>query len=445
MQPYRGHKIYILWMGSTCQIEIKYILVKKFSMAKQKSNLFALSAVGLLFFIFGFITWLNGTLIPFLKITCQLNNFQAYLVTFAFYISYFVMALPSGWVLYKIGFKKGIVYGLALMGVGTLIFIPAALTRLYIFFLVGLFIQGIGLALLQTAVNPYVTELGPIESAASRISLMGLCNKLAGIISPLILGGIILKNVSSIVNQINTAVGSEQGILLDQLSHRIILPYVIMAVALFSLALLFRFWGLNDIDDEKTSLKNGWKIFKYPQVVLGFIAIFFYVGVEVIAADTIALYGQSQGILIEKARLFPSLTLLFMMLGYVIGIITIPKYITQDKALVIATFFGLLFSGFAIFTNGFTSVFFISLLGLANAIMWPAIWPLTLDGLGDYTKLGSSILIMGILGGAVIPLLYGYMADFMGNKLAYIILIPCYLYIMFFAAKGHKMKAFATM
>ncbi|MCX7986065.1 MAG: MFS transporter, partial [Bacteroidales bacterium] len=296
-------------------------------MISDKKYTFELISIGSLFFIFGFITWLNSTLIPFLKITCELSNFQAYWVTFAFYISYFVMAIPSGWVLYRIGFRRGIMLGLALIGIGTLVFIPAALMRSYGSFLSGLFTQGIGLALLQTAVNPYVTILGPIESAARRISIMGLCNKLAGIISPIILGSIVLHNISNSIEQLKKADAVEKAYLLDLLSHRIIIPYIIMALTLFILAFIFSRLRLAEVIAEsnlKISIKS---LFQYPQVILGFLAIFFYVGAEVISVDTLILHGHAQGIAMETARNFPSLTLLAMMLGYLVGIILIPRYL----------------------------------------------------------------------------------------------------------------------
>ena len=157
---------------------------------------FSLFVIGILYFVFGFVTWLNGTLIPFLKIACELSDFLAYFVTFAFYISYFVMALPSSFILEKTGFKNGIAIGLFVMAIGSALFIPASYERSYILFLIGLFILGTGLSLMQTAVNPYVTILGPIESAAKRISIMGICNKFAGIIAPLLLATLLFRGRS---------------------------------------------------------------------------------------------------------------------------------------------------------------------------------------------------------------------------------------------------------
>ena len=404
--------------------------------------------IGILFFIFGFVTWLNGTLIPFLKLACELNNFQAYLVTFAFYISYFVMAPPSAFLLRKTGFKKGIGWGLGIMAFGTLIFIPAALSRNYLIFLIGLFTQGAGLALLQTASNPYITLLGPHDSAAKRISIMGICNKFAGVLSPLILGAVVLKGASKIENDIAKAIGPAREQLLDNLSQRVILPYIIMTITLIGLALLIRLAHLpeintNDIAEDKTTSDNTRKksLWQFPQLLYGFIALFLYVGVEVLAGDSIALYGQAQGISLDIARKFTSVTLTGMVIGYIAGIFTIPKYLKQERALAISAILGLLFTISALLTNGFVSVLFIGLLGLANALIWPAIWPLSIADLGRFTESGSALLIMGIAGGATIPLVYGKLVDGIGDaKMAYIIIIPIYLYILFYAVRGHRIR-----
>jgi glucose/galactose transporter len=408
----------------------------------------SISIIGVLFFIFGFITWLNGTLIPFLKIACELNNVQAYLVTFAFYIAYFVMAPPSSWVLHKVGFKNGMALGLLVISFGSLIFIPAALTRTFGLFLTGLFIQGTGLALLQTASNPYVVILGPQESAAKRIAIMGICNKVAGAISPLLLGAIVLnQDTKTIVEELKSIAGFERIPLLDSLAHKVIIPYIIIAISLLLLSIALRFIHLPEVDTDNEEFtaststgkpKTGW--WQFPHLLLGFITLFLYVGVEVIAGDTIILYGLSQGIELETARIFTTYTLLAMVVGYIAGIILIPKYISQSKSLAISAILGLLFSLVAIYTSGFTSVIFIALLGLANAIMWPAIFPLAIADLGKFTKAGSALLIMGIAGGALIPLAYGRLVESIGNQQSYWLAIPIYLFILFFATVGYKIR-----
>jgi MFS transporter, FHS family, L-fucose permease len=411
-----------------------------------KNNFIPIFLIGVLFFIFGFVTWLNSSLIPFLKTACELNNFQAYLVTLAFYISYFVMALPSSWVLKKTGFKSGMSLGLFVMALGSFLFLPAAATRTYWMFITGLFMQGTGLSILQTASNPYVTKLGPIESAAKRISIMGICNKVAGFMGPLVLGAIILKNFEAIDLKIKaTTVFADKETLLDQLAQRAILPYIIIGIVLLALSFFIRLSPLPEIEKEaeEDHADSGKKnIFQFPHLLLGALAIFFYVGAEVISIDTITLYGKSIGIVMDNARFFPLMPLTGMVIGYILGIILIPRIISQAKALQISAVLAILFSLAAILIPGLTSIAFIALLGLANAIMWPAIWPLAIDGLGKFTKTGSAMLIMGIAGGALLPLLYGRLADItsIGSRLSYLILLPCYLYILFFAVKGYKIR-----
>jgi FHS family L-fucose permease-like MFS transporter len=403
--------------------------------------------IGALFFVFGFVTWLNSVLIPYLKIACQLNNFESYLVAFAFYIAYFIMAIPSSWVLNKTGFKNGMAVGLLIMGVGALIFIPAALTRIYPLFLTGLFVQGTGLAVLQTASNPYITILGSIESAAKRISIMGICNKIAGGIAPIILGAMILKDADGIKARLLTMTNIDKQAELDLLGHRVILPYIIILIALVILAIVIYYSPLPEIDTNKDdTAKEGdsskaESVFQYPNLVLGVITLFLYVGVEVLAGDSIISYGASQGIPLSTAKFFTTCTLMGMIAGYIVGITCIPKYFSQANALKVSAIIGAVFSVVAVFSSSHTSIFFIALLGLANSLMWPAIWPLAINGLGKFTKIGSSLLIMGIAGGALIPLLYGRLSDIFSPQKAYWILVPCYLFIWYYAAFGHKIKS----
>ena len=413
---------------------------------KPKATLNPIIIIGALFFIFGFVTWLNSVLIPYLKIACELNNLESYLVAFAFYIAYFVMALPSAWVLKKTGFKKGMSWGLFVMAIGALIFIPAALTRTYSFFLIGLFVQGTGLAVLQTASNPYVTIIGPIESAASRISIMGICNKFAGAIAPILLGAIALKNADDIVIRIQTMTELQKAAELDALAQRVIIPYIVIIAVLVILSVLIYFSKLPEIDtdkeDETVAIANTNKrsVFQFPHLLLGVLSIFLYVGVEVLAGDTIIAYGASQGISFSTAKFFTTYTLVAMIIGYIVGIICIPKYITQDKALKICAVLGVGLSIAAVLTIGHASVLCIALLGLANSLMWPAIWPLAITGLGRFTKIGSSLLIMGIAGGALLPLLYGWLADIIDARQAYWIMVPCYVFIWYYAVAGHKVR-----
>lgn len=412
----------------------------------KQSYIISISIIGALFFIFGFVTWLNGILIPYLKIACELTNYQALFVAFAFYISYFVMALPSAWVLKKTGFKKGMMSGLWVMAIGTLIFVPAAMTRIYGLFLTGLFVMGTGLSILQTASNPYATILGPRESAAKRISILGICNKLAGAIAPVILAYYILHDGDAFVDNLNTLGEAARLAELDMLAERVIKPYVVMTIVLFLLGIGIRYSPLPEIEVEneeesKNNVLSGKKsIFAFPHLLMGVIALFFYVGAEVIAGDTIIRYGISIGIEIATAKAFTSYTLISMVVGYIIGIILIPKYISQRLALLYSGILGVVFTICAVYTSGLTSVFFIAILGLANALVWPAIWPLAIHNLGSFIKTGSALLIMAIAGGALLPLVWGKLADSWGSQQAYWILIPSYLIIIYYAVWGYKLK-----
>jgi len=413
----------------------------------RKSNyILSISIIGALFFIFGFVTWLNGILIPYLKIACELSNFQALFVAFAFYISYTVMALPSSWVLKKTGFKNGMMVGLFVMAAGTLIFIPAAMSRTYGLFLTGLFVMGTGLAILQTASNPYITIIGKRETAARRISIMGICNKLAGAIAPLILAYFILHDGDAFVANLKTMDDAAKVIALDGLAERVIMPYLVMTIVLVLLGLMIRFSPLPEVElepeeeMENHALAAKKSIFDFPQLILGAVALFFYVGAEVIAGDTIIRYGISRGIEIATAKAFTTYTLIAMVVGYTLGIILIPKVISQRIALMGSAILGLLLSFCVIYAGGNTSVLFVALLGLANALVWPAIWPLAIHDLGKFIKTGSAILIMAIAGGALLPLAWGWWSDHFSSQQAYWLLLPCYLVILLYASWWYKLR-----
>lgn len=430
-------------------------LVTVESLTKKQTNL-SIFLIGVMFFIFGFISWVNAILIPYFKIACELTSFQSYLVAFAFYIAYFVMSVPSSFLLKKHGFKKGMMFGFWMMALGAFIFVPAALTRTYSIFLMGLFTIGIGLAILQTAANPYITILGPQERAAQRISIMGICNKAAGILSPLIFAAVILRPTdTALFEQLQHMGDVERAAALDELIRRVITPYTALGIFLLTLGYLVFRSPLPEIDTEHESAEvasvnsNKKSIFEFPHLILGAVAIFLHVGTQVIAIDTIIPYANSLGISLLEAKTFPSYTLFFTIVGYCIGIITIPKLISQVTALRICTLLGTLFTLGIIYISGEVSIlghtsdvsiWFIVLLGLANSLVWAGIWPLALDGLGRFTKLGSSIMIMGLCGNAIMPLVYGHYADLYDERLAYWVLIPCYLYLVFYAVKGHKIR-----
>ena len=416
------------------------------------SSLVPMIIIGILFFIFGFVTWLNGSLIPFLKIICDLNDFQALFVTFAFYIAYTTMAYPMSFILTKTGYKKGMAIGLGIMAIGALLFIPAAYSANFLIFLVALFTLGSGLTILQTASNPYIVLVGPTESAAMRISVMGLINKSAGILAPLVFTALIFSDLSSFSSISPTSAD------LELLASKLVMPYLVMAIILIGLIFLVLFSSLPEIEfkeEEENSEKTS--IFHYPQLILGAIALFFYVGVEVVAGDTIGLFGQNLGV--DNYTALTSYTMVFMVLGYIIGVVGIPKYLSQEKALTYSaiggftTIIALVFSsaessnistllwgwsGIATIPN---PVALVALLGLSHALVWPSIWPLALSGLGKFTAQGSALLIMAIAGGAILPLIFGQMTQLGGDmQFSYIITIPCYLFILYYAKKGHTIK-----
>jgi FHS family L-fucose permease-like MFS transporter len=412
----------------------------------KKPQIVSIAIIGVLFFIFGFVTWLNGTLIPFLKLACNLESFaQALLVTFAFYMAYFFLALPSSYILNWVGYKKGMSLGLLVMAVGALVFIPAALARNFGLFLAGLFIQGTGLALLQTASNPYISVVGPIESAAKRIAIMGICNKVAGALSPVILSSIVLKGASAIEAKIAGATDpAVRAQMQQELSHRVIAPYVVMAAVLVLLALMILLAPLPEIESAPEPARRpgaGTKtsVLQFPHLLLGVVCIFVYVGAEVMAGDVIGTYGKALGMSLDQTKNFTSYTLWSMVVGYIIGVVAIPKYIKQENALKVSAIVGLVFTALAFVTTGATSIFFIALLGLANSLMWPAIFPMAIDGLGRFTQRGSALLIMGIAGGAIIPQFYGYLAKSIPANAAFFwSTLPCYLYILYYAVAGAR-------
>jgi MFS transporter, FHS family, L-fucose permease len=397
--------------------------------------------MAILFALFGCVTWLNSVLIPFLKMLCQLTTFEALLVTFAFYIAYFVMALPSARLLQVTGYQRGLAYGIWIMAAGTMIFIPSALTRSYGLFLTGLFLQGSGLCLLQTAANPYVIALGSHESAAQRVSIMGVCNKLAGAISPLILGALIFADFGRLV-----PAGAEHLTELTRttLAHRIIAPYLAMIVTLVVLAVGVSRVPLPVLEETRSdgpATESRFRWLRHPLLIFGFWALFFEMAVEVIAGDTIVLYAQSLHIPIETARYFATLTLMGMVLGYILGILLIPRRLSQETALACSAALGIVLTMAIVTTHGIPSVLFVASLGVANAVLWPCIFPLALTGLGSFTKTGSAIMIMAILGGAVVPPAYGLLAHAIGNRQAYLSLAPMYAVMLAYALFARRFAA----
>jgi fucose permease len=330
----------------------------------QKDTWISIAIIGVLFFVFGFVSWINAILIPYFKIAFTLSNFDSYLVAFAFYISYLVMSVPASYLLKAVGFKKGMMFGFFIMAVGAYIFIPAAMGRTYEVFLLGLFTLGTGLAVLQTAANPYVTILGPKDKAVQRISVMGIFNKGAGILAPIIFAAVVLRvGDTELFNQLETMGELEKNAVLDELIRRVITPYAVVGTVLVSLGILVRFSPLPEIDTEHESAElavaNSSKtsILQFPHLILGAFAIFLHVGTQVIAIDTVIGYANSFGIGLMEAKVFPSFTLGFTIIGYLIGISLIPKMISQVNILRICTLLGTTFTLLILFTSGEVTLF----------------------------------------------------------------------------------------
>ena len=421
---------------------------------------FSLGMLGILFFIFGLVSWVNAILTPYFKIACELQSeVQSYLVNFAFYIAYLVMTIPASMLLNRAGFKRGVQYGLWILALGALIFLPAAAVRSYGLFLTGLFTMGTGLAILQTAANPFVTIIGPIESAARRISIMGICNKLAGIVAPLLFATLVIKASDKAILE-----GVESGLLtgaakeaaLDQLILGVIPPYAGLAVLLFLFGILFYRSSIPDIDPNRdnrsrdASASDRKSVFSYPYLILGAVALMMHVGSQVVSINTIIGYAQSMQIDLLDAKIFPSATLTCILIGYLSGTILIPRYLSQQRALLICTVAGLVLSCCVVLTSGQVrlfgldtdvSIWFLVLLGLPNSLIYAGIWPLAIRNLGRFTNLGSSLLVMGLCGNAILPLVYGWVADRTHDlQTGYWVLIPCFLYLIFYAQYGYKIE-----
>ncbi|MGJ7904507.1 sugar MFS transporter [Lysobacter sp. 1R34A] len=410
-------------------------------------HLGSIAIIGALFFVFGFVTWLNGPLITFVKYRFELNDFNAFLVLTVFYLSYLFLALPASSILKRTGMKKGMSLGLFVMAIGAFAFGEFVLRGSYPGALAGLFTIGAGLAILQTAANPYISILGPIEGAAQRIAVMGICNKIAGALAPFAFATLVLAGINKFDAQLAAATPAGRQTLLDEFAAKVHVPYVAMAGVLALLAVLLlrsplpeiRAEDVNATPADSGSGGNGKGLMHYPHVWLGAICIFVYVGAEVMAGDAIGTYGAALGLPPSETSFFTTFTLIAMLVGYLVGLVVIPRFVSQQKYLAISAVLGIAFTVGAFFTKGYVSVGFVAALGFANAMMWPAIFPLAIEGLGRLTERGSALLVMGIAGGAVIPQLFAALKQHFDFQLVFLLLmVPCYLYILYFAKAGHK-------
>ena len=406
----------------------------------------SIAIVGVLFFLIGFFTWLNGPLITFVKLAFELSEVGAFLVLMVFYLSYFFLALPASWILRRTGMKKGLSLSLLVMAGGAALFGEFATQRWYPGALGGLFVIGSGLALLQTAINPYISILGPIETAARRIALMGICNKIAGMLAPVLIGTVVLHGIGDLSATVAAADEATKAQLLNEFAAKIHAPYLAMAGLLVVLAVAVLFSPLPEIKSSEanaTPVAAGAaerrSIFQFPHLWLGVLCLFVYVGVEVMAGDAIGTYGHGFDLPLDQTKMFTSLTLGAMLVGYVVGLLLIPKVVSQSRYLTISAVLGVVFCLGAWATRGYVSVAFVALLGFANAMMWPAIFPLAIRGLGRFTETGSALLVMGIAGGAIIPQLFAVLKQHIDFQLVFVLLmVPCYLYILFYSVIGHR-------
>ena len=421
-----------------------------------RDTVISIAIIAALFFIFGLTTWINAILIPYFKIACELNTAQSLLVAFAFYIAYFVMAIPAAHLLQRVGFKKGIMIGFWIMAVGALIFVPAALTRTYGIFLFGLFSIGTGLAILQPAANTYITLIGSRERAAQRMSIMGVCNKTAGIIAPLLLAAAILRPTDTeLFKQLPLMEAAVRNAALDELIRRVIVPYASVAAVLFCFGLFVRYSILPEIDTDTESpaaadANSGrTSILQFPYLILGALAIFLHVGSQVVGINTIIGYAQSLNLPLLEAKVFPSYILGVTMFGFLSGIVLIPKFLRHLTVLRVCTTSAIAWTLLFFIMHGQVtflghtadlSLWVLVILGLSNSLMYSTIWPLALHDLGRFTKMGGSILVMGLSGSAVLPLIYGFFADRYGTHAAYWVLLPCYLYLAYYAYYGYRVR-----
>jgi len=412
---------------------------------QQSHYLMSMAIIGILFFIFGFVTWLNGPLTIFVKLAFHLDNVSAFLIPVAFYVSYFVLALPSAVVLKRTGMKRGMALGLFVMAIGAALFGQFIDMHSYHGALGALFVIGAGLSLLQTASNPYVSILGPIESGARRVAIMGICNKAAGALAPLVFGWLVLSGIGSFEQEVKAAPSPEAAqALLNQFISRVYWPYMVMAAVMVLLAIWVARSSLPEIKPEGANQEIGAtgtrrSIFSFPHLWLGVLCIFVYVGMEVMAGDAIGIYGQALGLPLDAVKHFTTYTMLAMLVGYFVGLVLIPRVISQQGYLAVSAVLGVLLAFGAWATHGYASVVFVAALGFANAMMWPAIFPLAIKGLGDHTEFGSALLIMGIVGGALIPQIFVHVAELIPMQLAFLlVMVPGYFYILFYGLLGHR-------
>lgn len=383
--------------------------------------------IAVMFSVLGFAVGINAFFVPFVKAAFHISTAMSYLVTTATFSAFVLFGIPSGKILLKAGYKRSMFFSFLLMALGMLLIIPAARWVSFPLFLFALFINGMGQTLLNTAVNPYITILGSQESAAKRISIMGTCNKLSFGLAPVVLA-IFMDTVNVQLNDV-------------------IVPFYFITGILLFLGVLSYFAPLPEVkasgedENEKTSdyAYSKTSILQFPHLLLGALAIFLYVGVENVVLVSINDYAIEIGLSSpERFAVYTSAGYIF---GYMLGILLIPKIISQTNAMKFCAFLGIISSLLIVVLPVGMSIYFVAILGLANSLIWPAIWPLALSDLGKFTKTGSSLMVMGIVGGGLLPPALGLLKDhFSTYQQAYWMLLPIYLYFLYFAVKGNRLR-----
>jgi glucose/galactose transporter len=396
---------------------------------KSSYYFFPIVILGTMFFAIGFALGINSYLIPLLNQALEISSAESYLVLAATFSAFLIFGYPASLVIGKIGYKKTMALSFLLFSIGFFLYIPSAKMESLTLFLVASFISGMGNTFLQATVNPYVTILGPIESAAKRMSIMGIANKLAWPIAPMFLALVIGKSV----NEVSLAD--------TQLPFMIIIGVFLLLGVLALLAPLPEVKAAGEDEDSVDDCPYAAKktsVWQFPHLLLGVLALFLYVGVETISLGTLVDYAESLNL--PNPEYYAWIAPVGMVIGYVAGIVLIPKYLSQSRALLIVSVIAIFGSLMVVLTPPEMSIYFVVFMALGCSLMWPAIWPLAMTDLGRFTKAGSSLMVIAIVGGALIPTIYGFVKDAFGAQNAYWVAVPIFLYILYYALKGHKIR-----
>jgi MFS transporter, FHS family, L-fucose permease len=408
----------------------------------KKTGAYAVVLITSLFFLWGFALNLNGILVPHLKKACQLTDLQSAFVDSAFYIAYFIIAFPAGMFMRKYGYKGGIIFGLLLFATGAFLLYPAAETRLYAFFLFALFVTASGCAFLETAANPYINNLGDPAGATQRINFAQSFNGLAATLAPLAGGRFILSGITLSDSQKSSMSVQQMNNYLQTESNAVKIPYIIIGLVVLTVAILVWRTALPEIKEhaDDTIQAVSKPITEEKNLWLGVGGIFFYVGAQAGVASFFIRYSKYVAGIGEKhAADLLALAMLGFMIGRFFGTFLM-KYIAPAKLLIFYSIINCFLLGLAFVLDGNFSVYAIIAVPFFMSIMFPTIFSLSIRGLGEKTKLGSSLLIMGIVGGALIPLLLGFVSDQSNIRIAYLIPVVCFAYIFYFALKNIRVK-----